>query len=436
LVSAAAAGFAWGCKPWGFLYVGILLPVFLFFILQKWNQKASTLEQALSLTLVSASVLFVLGAAWHLRTWIVFRNPFYPVEFTLGSHVLFPGPVKNPGYTLASEPGFLFRYYGQLIHEFGPWMTIICPLAFLVFIATTATSARIAAYRACRWITVMLSVGCLGILFYMPNMRANFPWDFRRVVPLWVLLMVCGACLPIARSFAKYIWFTVFFAAVILASRFSHYWPTVVLFIPLTYLFAVVLPRHHRLQMPKLAVGVVATLLLAGTLSTNDFLREKWRFTEGLGYANWPGQQWIFENVRNSEVQSVGEWRTHLMYGRGFTNRVVYMPQGSVLSTSAPAWFEMLYKQHIDFVFIDNWRRYNKGLAAGQLYAQNPEMTPHPEFRWAEAQPEVFREVQTYSEMVPNWLPTTERKAKVVQAVFQVNQAKLEELISNDVAKH
>ncbi|PYR97140.1 MAG: hypothetical protein DMG16_25670, partial [Acidobacteria bacterium] len=428
-ISALMSGFAWGAKPWGFIYVGLLIPIALVTGVRRVCL-FRTRSHALAGGIVWLVIVFLLGGAWHVRTWVKFGNPFYPVEFALGPHVLFPGPLKNPGFELASDPWFLLRFYNQLLYELGPWLTVICPVALLFFIIRSMRHRWAMPDRTGQWIIAVLALACIAVLFYMPNMRANFPWDFRRVIPLWILLLVCGACLPLSGSLVEASWLVVLLGAAEATSRITGYWLTgLIVVVPTLYATGAWFSQHP-VRISRWVVGVTGTVLLTVIFGINHIAREQWRFTEGLGYDDWPVQEWVYKNVKNSRIQAVGEWRTHLLYGQSFTNHVIMpVPIGKPLYHSDSEWLQLLASENINYIYVDNWRRFNKNLAGGALYLQAPELKPHPEYEWAENHPNVFRTLQVSWGMVPNWLPASQRERRAMQVLFQVDQKELSRLI-------
>jgi hypothetical protein len=113
-----------------------------------------------------------------------------------------------------------------------------------------------------------------------------------------------------------------------------------------------------------------------------------------------------------------------LLYGPKFTNTIVYpIPIGETGYKSELEWLALLRRHEIGYVYIDNWRRYNR--IGGAYSAIPPVMSSHPENLWAEAHPDAFKAVAVQSENVRN-----PRQHRLIAVAYKVDQGELQNLLS------
>jgi len=431
---AAAAGIFAGTKVPGAVFtVLILLPLFAAVLHLASRRKPRVRTGTAAMTLAAAVCVFVAaGGWWYVRNLIVTGNPVFPLSVDVFGLTLFQGAYGRGALPPSNIATLLDLAAPPLLAVLaaGALFTIVAAFAAL---RRKPSEGPAAAQPGAALLAGLLLPAVLAALFHF-----LLPFDYARFV-----LALCGLAgavllvpLDAGRTLRRGAGLLILAA---LAASFAHpAWREKLL-----------LPLHEaRFESTALVRGALALgLLAAAALAVLVLMRARPLFRTVLGACSvvllfflfWAGSVvadpdgahfaadfkksrepyiHLHQSYRGVTVAAAGTNRTFLLYGRHFSNRVVYVNvnrsrgwmfhdfvrafRGDRATLSSdrnavrlyrrdaryPAWTANLDAAAVDILFVERLTGFN----LQKEYARDRQGFPL-ESMWAERHPEKFRKV-------------------------------------------
>lgn len=332
-----AFGLLVGTKTLGLTYG---LPLLLVFVYTTFSRRKESLLSALSLLLICLLIVLALGGASYVRNFLATGNPLYPLRVTLGTMVLFSGPVGKED---------IYRSWQTALHPLEDYPA----LALIIFSSTAAGFLGLRRLRF-RPRIVFLSATALYIaaIYYFGFMRNTRYLYAGMLLSAVTLCWVAGELPPRHRRRAlAFIRWSIFglllfslwnlfsspkFSAALLA-RGLLFLCSLTIIITLAW-FSLVMLLRCKHTLSAIASVLVTTLFIVSSLwlilnaqdayDANKYSCKEWLlFTpRGDGKA-W---KWVDEHAgrRGKTIAFAGLDNSYPLYGNGFRNDVAFVPRG------------------------------------------------------------------------------------------------------------
>ncbi len=286
----------------------------------------------------AAGVTLLVAGPWYVRNLVSFGNPFYPAEVTIGSVVLFKGPLGRQAIaaeTVGWNLGSLLDASGLFVEAYGP----LVPLAGLgtVVLALAALGGRPVGRRHA-WLLALAAAG-IAIFVHQPlntPAHSDYHYTFRHFTPAFVVLSV--AALAVVAAAPR---IAVAAAAVLLVAGTlvnvgawaRGWWVAVAAVLAAAAGWAAsVRASRLRLSRPLLPAGVLGALVTLAVIAAGlNALRARWQYDAVYGYpaalANrgGAGEVWthVHRTLARQRIVAYGMEPTFPLYGDDLSNRVV-----------------------------------------------------------------------------------------------------------------
>lgn len=168
------AGLVVGTKTFG-LYYGFLLyvVVIVFCLINKKYRKWSWL-------VAGSIVCLIFALQWPIRNWIIWNNPFYPMEISILGHSVFAGPGFIGGRQLDSMFGtsivanLQLRYVPLLFQGALLWFGLVGLLALIVLPVSLLAAFKMRMRLSFLFLS-MIAIGSYICYVFIPNTTGGIP---------------------------------------------------------------------------------------------------------------------------------------------------------------------------------------------------------------------------------------------------------------------
>ena len=408
LIFGISLGIFIGTKLLNIIWAAALIPIFSYYLMQKYNT-ASRLG-ILPVVLTISSTILLFGSYVYLKNFVHTGNPFFPVQIKILGRLIFPGVIDNHSYSTAILGKYAHGVFDVLFREgLGvQFITFVLPGTIMPLVLYLRFKER---FKPAWEYILFFCIPLLMLSLYYLFIHAQ--WT-RYIFPyLGMGLIVFVVFLDRLNLGEKYITIFGFIAVVSSAFELAHRNELIIsVFISLILFILFLVGKNKILNFYKYAFNFRALfiiLIFTGSVLTflnirynkEEFTRYPYIFNKkeswqrDIGYA-WA---WLDKNAAGGKrVAYVGRTEIYPLFGSGLKNDVIYVPvnKKSVLPYD---FTDGLYRKEKNF---QDWLDNIKFLKIDFLYIALPQVDNREsddpnefpiEDRWAAAHPQLFRQV-------------------------------------------